>query len=78
MDANPAQRRSRNEAVNGSRINKSLFENSRPSRVRARGLQETTEISMRCTPGALTGRVFKQALRKLTAALRRARQFNSF
>ena len=34
-----------------------------PRRVRARGLQETTEIAMRCRPGALTGRVFKHAVR---------------
>ena len=34
-----------------------------PRRVRARGLQETAEIAMRCSPGALAGRVFKQALR---------------
>ena len=33
-----------------------------PRRVRAPGLQEATEIAMPCRPGALTGRVFKQAL----------------
>jgi len=41
------------------------LETRAPRRVRARGLQETAEIAMRCRPGALTGRVFKHALRKL-------------
>ena len=31
-------------------------------RVRARGLQKTSEIGPGCRPGPLTGRVFKQAL----------------
>jgi len=39
----------------------------RARRVGARGLQEPAEIAMSCRPGALTGRIFKQALSRVLA-----------
>ena len=41
----------------------STLQTPAPRRVRARGLQETVEIAISCRPGALTGRVFQQALK---------------